>query len=641
MRFLCLLLTGLLLAPDARADSTWVYSVQLQAAVQMSPPQITLEWPPDTYGALAYIVSRKARDAAQWTYLATLPGDATSFTDTEVAPQAAYEYEVYKNASLGYIGTGYIYAGLEAPAQESRGKVVLIVATNSTQGLDLEIGRLESDLIGDGWHPIRHDVSSNQTPASVKELIVADYRANPAEVRAVYLLGHVPILFSGNLDWDTHGARPMPADGYYGDMDGDWSGSPDFFPSDVELMVGRVDLADMPGLLSAAPWPPENELLRNYLDKNHRWRHRQFTVRRKALMGNRRGDENGGAPAASGYRSFEPIVGNLNTLEANIQDNAPLAERWITELCADTWLWAYGCGGGQPFGISSLGTHGIYNDVYSTDLRDQHAKAVFVMLFGSWLGDWQRSDNILRAVLATPDYGLAACMAGRPHWFAHHCGLGEPLGFATRLSMNNDQLYRTQWNVLPRAVYVSLMGDPTLRCDVVAPPAGLTVSTNDSIALLSWNPSPDEVLGYYVYRAGSFEGPYTRLTPNPVTGTSFSDAPPEGVSFYQVRALKLESVPSGSYHNLSQAVFARLDAVGGPPPIASDLRVSAALTPAGLLLSWTSQPGKVYRVQGNTSPTGSGWVTLTGPLSSSTTHCTWLESSVALPQAFYRVLLEP
>src|SRR6185436_3494357 len=105
---------------------------------------------------------------------------------------------------------------------------------------------------------------------------------DPANVQAVFLFGHVPVLQSGNLNYDGHLARPMPADAYYGDVDGDWSGSPDFIPSDVELMVGRVDLFNMPGAGAAIPWPNETELLRRYLNKDHDWRNKLINVPRRA-----------------------------------------------------------------------------------------------------------------------------------------------------------------------------------------------------------------------------------------------------------------------------------------------------------------------------------------------------------------------
>jgi len=71
-------------------------------------------------------------------------------------------------------------------------------------------------------------------------------------------------------------------------------------------------------------------------------------------------------------------------------------------LAANSYLWAYGCGGGQPTAISELGTHGQYNDVLTTDVFGQDAKAVFVVLFGSWFGNWDDTDDIMRSFLATP-----------------------------------------------------------------------------------------------------------------------------------------------------------------------------------------------------------------------------------------------
>src|SRR5204862_3692326 len=142
-----------------------------------------------------------------------------------------------------------------------------------TANLANELTRLQTDLAGDGWQVIRHDVSPEDSPANVRNLIISDYYADPANVRAVFLFGHVPILQSGNLNYDTHQARPMPADSYYGDIKGAWSASTAYLPSDVELMVGRVELYNMTGNGAARPWPIAVELLRNSLNTAHHCRH--------------------------------------------------------------------------------------------------------------------------------------------------------------------------------------------------------------------------------------------------------------------------------------------------------------------------------------------------------------------------------
>src|SRR5438552_5098757 len=191
-------------------------------------------------------------------------------------------------------------------------------------------------------------------------------------------------------------------------------------------------------------------------------------------------------------------------------------------LAAGPYLWAYGCGGGSYTSMSGMGTHGIYGDVWSTDIVGQNAKAVFFMMFGSWLGEWDSTDNIMRSALATPSMGLTCAWAGRPHWYYHHFALGEPIGYCARLTQNNSGLYQNQVNQTMRGIHIALMGDPTLRAHPVAPPAWANASASGSVNV-SWGAAADSIIGYHVYRAGSAAGPFTRLTGAPVTGASFND----------------------------------------------------------------------------------------------------------------------
>ena len=66
-------------------DATWLYAVQISATIQANPPQITLSWPPDQYGANSYVVYRKLKDNNYWGSGTSLPGWATTFTDSQVA----------------------------------------------------------------------------------------------------------------------------------------------------------------------------------------------------------------------------------------------------------------------------------------------------------------------------------------------------------------------------------------------------------------------------------------------------------------------------------------------------------------------------------------------------------------------------
>lgn len=517
-------------------EPTWEYSVQVSANVESAPASITLHWPQDTIAVpLRYTVFRKDPQANAWGNGVALAGDATSYVDANVEVGWIYEYQIIKTAS-NYSGFGYIWSGIEVPATGPRGKVVLIVDSTYAGDLANELARLQQDLVGDGWTVLRHDVARSESVSDVRALIQADYRSDPAQVRTVFLFGHVPVAYSGNIapdgHWRAHSGA-WPADVYYGDMSGVWTdrtvnnftaadprnrnvpGDGKFdqssVPGPVVLEVGRVDLANMPGEFGsrgAAAWLSELELLRQYLNKDHNFRHRRIQIPRRGLVYDRFGVYDGDAYAASAYRSFSPLLGaaNVSTLSAE--------NSWLPTLSADSYLWAYGAGGGGYFSIAGLGSTGLYHDAYTTDIVRADLQAVFVMLFGSFFGDWDSKDNIMRSILATRTYGLSCVWSGRPHWFFHPMGLGETIGYSARLTQNNGPggLYRNQQNPYAGQIHVALMGDSTLRMLPVGPASSLSAEPDASGVRLRWQASTDTVRGYHVWRADNADGPFTPLT---------------------------------------------------------------------------------------------------------------------------------
>jgi hypothetical protein len=574
-------------------ESTSDYSVQVSARVQNCPPQILLSWPREgSVAPTACTVYRKGPQDLAWGPGIHLNAGAGCYVDTNVSVGVAYEYQVVKNTAR-YAGYGYVYAGIEVPETEDRGKLLLVIDKTYASELAAELAQLEQDLRGDGWSVIRIEVNRTDSVLSVKSLIKAKYQADPANVKCVFLFGHVPVPYSGNIVPDGHAPDHQgawPCDGFYGDMDGVWTdksvnvviasdsrnrnvpGDGKFdqstFPAPLKLMVGRVDLANMPGRLTCGgppTFPSELELLRNYLVKDHRFRTRQFDLPRRALLGDYFGVRDGEAFAASGWRNFAAFFTPAKVT------SLPNERTWIECLSTNSYLWAYGCGAGTYTSIGGLGTADGYNDGVTTDLVKEDVKAVFTLLFGSWLGDWDSEDDLQRSVLATPSYGLTCAWSGRPHWFLQHMALGAPIGFSTRLTQNNGWagLYHNQINNGAGQIHIALMGDPTLRMHVVPPPIQLEGNCRDSIADLDWKPSDGPVLGYHVYRASQPEGRFTRLTTSPLAGTAYSDPHWRQDSTYMVRAIKLETSGSGTYFNLSQGVFVTPATVQLPPALAT------------------------------------------------------------------------
>jgi hypothetical protein len=525
--------------------------VLVTAEARKTPPQIELKWPADPK-ATGYSVFRKSPSAASWgDERAAVDAKDNRYVDSEVEVGTAYEYKVVKAGKAGdkeFKGTGYLLAAIERPLVDRRGKVVLIVDASQAAALAEPLRRLERDLRGDGWGVLRHDVAPTSTPPEVKAKIKAAYEADRAGVKSVFLFGHVPVPYSGDFNPDGHPDHrgAWPADAYYGDMDGEWTdqtvdsskasraenknvpgdGKFDstFIPSDLELEVGRVDLSRMPAFGKS-----ETELLQRYLDKDHAFRHRALEVERRALICDKFGDFRGEAFCSSGWRNWSPLVG-----DGKIQ-----AADWFTTLGAGSYLVAQGSGAGGFQSCAGVGT--------TADFAAKPTRAVFTMLFGSYFGDWDSRDNLLRAPLAAESHGLVSVWAGRPHWYLHPMGLGETIGHAARLTQNNRGLY-VPTGGFPHAVHVALMGDPTLRLHAVAPPSALARQDDR----LTWKPSPDADVTYLVYGAADEAGPFTRLTESPIQETSFV---PKVTGFFMVRAVRLETTPSGTYLNASQGIF--------------------------------------------------------------------------------------
>jgi hypothetical protein len=145
----------------------------------------------------------------------------------------------------------------------------------------------------------------------------------------------------------------------------------------------------------------------------------------------------------------------------------------------------------------------------------------------------------------------------------HHMALGEPVGFCARVSQNNYSTFSTggtlgyAYNTAPTFVHIALMGDPSLRLHAVKPATSLiAAATSDNLRVnLSWQASPDADY-YVVLRSGIHNGQYKIISDHlPPTQLTYTDSlPNKGMNHYQVRAVRFELTPSGTYYNLSLAI---------------------------------------------------------------------------------------
>jgi len=525
-------------------------SILLSAEIQKDPAQITIRWQP-VAGSTSFKIYRKVKNSNQWGFpvASNLPGNILSWIDQTIEPGVAYEYRINSTGTVA--GSGYILTGIELPEVFDRGKVLLVYDTISTSGLETEIARWINDVVGDGFQVIPIPVDQSDAVTSVKEKIRSKYLMDPENTKTLFLLGRVPVPYSGVIAPDGHtpdhyGA--WPADGYYAELTSTWTdntanntgastarnrnvpGDGKFdqhtFPSDLELQIGRVDMHNLPAFAQ-----DETTLLKKYLDKNHAFRNEHFLVQNRALID----DEFAGYPegfSASGWRSFSALCG----------DDQVFALDYPGTLKMENYLWSYGCGAGNYQNCSGvIGTPGFVQD---------SIQSIFTMLFGSYFGDWDNPENnLLRAALASGNV-LTNCWSGRPYWYFHHMGMGESIGYSALISMNNSAVY--DFNNSQRGVHMALMGDPTLRAHPVGPVSEFWASAEEGMVTLGWTAPGTDIKGFHVFRKGEDEEVFVKINHDLVTENEFIDSclMYPGEYAYMVRAVKLEITNSGSYYNM-------------------------------------------------------------------------------------------
>lgn len=582
-------------APPARParPTTRDLAVEVTATRGAAAGEIVLEWPRGMDNAKRITIRRRYDSFAPWPepVYDVADGSTTRFVD-HVEAGKPVEYWVRRDhEGPPYEADGFLYAGFDVPAVLDRGTIALVVERSLAGPLAKEIDRLLEDLEGDGYRPVRLDVAREDAVPDVKARIKALWEADKSGVRSVFLLGHVPVPYSGALAPDGHRGPvhglvhfgAWPADLYYGEMDALWTDSVidtrryhhkiDFpanfnFPGDgkfdqtalyrpgmpepkvpgeptprtdvefdrppvangeVELEVGRVDFSDLPAFAPLG----EIDLLRRYLDKEHAHRHGRVVLERRGLVADGFGyamKEDGHAKfpfAAVAYRAYAAMFGPAGS------DDGPL----FASLDARPRLFAYAAGAGQFDACEGIGT--------TKDFARHAPQAAFLVLYGSYFGDWNTKDNFWRAALAS-DGPTVVAVWNSPQWQLHHLALGAPIGTSTRVTQNLHTL-----------VHISVMGDPTLRAIVPPSPEGLVATRREGAVELAWRPV-DGAMGYDVARAAP-GGRFERLTTSYASSAVFRDAAaPAGPLRYRVRAIVRTETASGTFENPSAGAFATI-----------------------------------------------------------------------------------
>jgi hypothetical protein len=676
--------------PTMSSSSISTNSVQLCAEILVNPNRINIKWA-NVSGrtqSSATISRKTSPTATSWTQVGTVSGSATNWTDSNVTVGQYYEYEVKLNNGA----TGYISSGINVPLEPFKGKMVLVIDNTFQTSLSSQINTLIDDLTADRWVVIPKYVSRTDTPTAVRNQIKTEYDADPSNVKAVYLLGHVPVPSVGNYSSDGHESRAQSADTFYGEMTQafpaasgschttpvpptgiyqanspfntltlwnlpflgdntqpvydylqyDMSGSQvsSYFdipptssrfclttgsgqtPSALELQVGRVDMYELMNNaeFNASPYPTfssnhadvEKTILSNYLTKAREFKRAVWAPTKRAFVRD--------AWVSSGWTggsfilgTFPSVVGVNNV----VQDHGVSSTNAFNDALSgdQSFLFLSARYGGQNTAIDATwsGTAIGHSRIFAKPSNEYQMGGVFNQYVASYIAEWADANSILRQTL-TSGKALAVVSAADRGWYWHSMGLGQNIGHASRMSVNNTTSQYLPvggvWNSSYRGNgWMTLLGDPSLRAEYITPVSSLTLSNSSGKTAMSWPAVSSATHGYNVYKITS--STITKLNGAPISGTSFTstDNYTNG-NKYMVTAVKLQATNGGTYYNESLGAIAT---VGGgtadatAPTVPSGL-AAGAVTSNSAAFSWTASTDAVgvagYKVFRSTSSTG-------------------------------------
>lgn len=513
---------------------------------------VYIKWIPDNT-AVKYYVYKRLGPRTDWFLLDSVSGSVNSYFDNGLLIGKVAEYRVSKSkTNFSFYANGYMLTGFEVAPKLNLGKVLMVIDSNYVIPLKSKIAEYKDQLTREGYTVVSKVVLRTEKVSTIKSWIYSQWQSDSNNIKSIFLLGHVPVPYSGNYrpDGHTEHTGAWPADLYYGNFYSNWSDNlinntqatrseNQNIPSDgkfdisrvnpvgtafsaiqrCQIPVGRVDLYGMPSFGN------DTFLINRYLNKALNFRRGIYKASPRGLIDDNFGYFNSEAFASGGFRNF------------SVQFKDSVFERdYRSNMAKNSYLMSYGCGAGTYTSCDQVAS----SLTFATD----SLLNPFTMTFGSYYGDWDNSDNFLRAPLASRGWGLASVWSGRPYWMLHECALGLPLGQATLTSVNSYFYYNAAG--FQSGVHTALMGDPTLTLYPLA-----SLSNTKAIAKCT-----DKVRFRWDLHASNVDsvvieeflgGSWKTLVKTVGSDTDLTYRIPLGNHKFSIRPLKLMKSASGSW----------------------------------------------------------------------------------------------
>ena len=513
---------------------------------------VYIKWIPDN-SAVKYYVFKRQGPKADWLLLDSVSGSVNSYLDNGLLVGQVAEYRVSKSKkTFSFYANGYMLTGFEVAPRLNLGKVLMVIDSNYSVPLKSKIAEYKDQLTREGYTVVSKVVLRTEKVSSIKSWISGQWQSDSFNIKSIFLLGHVPVPYSGNYrpDGQTEHTGAWPADLYYGNFYSNWSDNSvnntqatrsenQNIPSDgkfdissvnpggtafsaiqrCQIPVGRVDLYGMPSFGN------DTFLIKRYLNKALNFRRGVYKAAPRGLVDDNFGYFGSEAFASGGFRNFS----------VHFKDSV-FERDYRTSMSKNSYLMSYGCGTGSYTSCAQVAS----TSTFATD----SLLNPFTMTFGSYFGDWDNSDNFLRAPLASKGWGLASVWSGRPYWMLHECALGLTLGQATLTTVNSYYYYNAAG--FQSGVHTALMGDPTLTLYPLASLSNVkAIAKCTDKVRFRWDLHPDNVDTVVVEEFVG--GSWKILTKTIGSDTNLTYRAPLGNHKYSIRPLKLMKSASGSW----------------------------------------------------------------------------------------------
>lgn len=434
---------------------------------------VTINWRSAGSTPYSTVYRYKVKNGLFWSAVVVLGASDTSFIDT-IATGTEREYQIIvdtSNIGNDYFKYGNILVGRKVPAPIQHGRLLILIDSVYLNAIDTQLAQYRMDLIADGFIPVIKYVDRSTNVRSIKNYIRTEYAISTTPFFGTILLGNVPVPYSGDFkatgffppDGHTTTLAPPSHEGawatdlFYGDMSvstlwtdtvtntlgaraannnspGDGKFDQTAMPSAIEVPVGRVDLTDLPAFTES-----DTVLLKRYLTKNHNYRAGLTNYVPRVLQDDELGLVTGEPFGANSHQIANPIWGDsVRQLD------------W-SNLTSSNYQWAQGYGYGSYTGCTNV--------VSTTNFAANTYNTTFTSLFGSYFGDYDISNNLLRSALASEGEILTSVWSGRPKWYFHQMGTGNPIGLSTLMSQN---IWNGFYRIYPDALYGAGLVHPKL-----------------------------------------------------------------------------------------------------------------------------------------------------------------------------------